>query len=109
MTRLHLAPGIEPVGQQMADLAVLWVDLLTDMDTADLYHVVISPNVGGQITANFLDADAMRKWARSFGLTVTAEPGGSWIDLIATGPVTRNGRTAELRLRATETNEGSAA
>lgn len=112
--RLHLAPGIPPVGQPMADLAVLWCDLLDGMNLDDLFHVVMSPNGGrreggGQITANFLDSESMRKWAKSFGLTVTAEPGGTWIDLIAAGPVTRNGRTAGLRLRSTETNERGAA
>jgi hypothetical protein len=109
MTRLHLAPGIPPVGQPMADLAVLWVDLLAGMNLDDLFHVVITPNGGGQITANFLDSESMRKWAKAFGLPVTAEPGGTWIDLIAAGPVTRNGRTAELRLRSTETTERGAA
>jgi hypothetical protein len=113
VTRLHLAPGIPPVGAPMADLAVLWCDLLDGMDLDDLFHVVMSPNGGrreggGQITAHFLDSEAMRKWAKHYGLNVTADPGGSWIDLIAAGPVTRNGRTAELRLRSTEIERDAA-
>lgn len=108
MTRLRPVPDVPPIGEQMADLAALCCELLDGQDCGDLYHVVLSPNEGGSITAHFLDADAMRVWAKRFALTVTREHvAGSVYDLTAAGPVTRDTRTALLRLRATETERNA--
>jgi hypothetical protein len=100
--RLHLAPGIPPAGAPMADLAVLWCDLLDGMNLDDLTQVQFTGIDGGTIDAWFMDVENVITWAEALGGLpfVREHIGGRTFRVTAAGPVTRNERTAVVRLSA---------
>lgn len=109
--RLRLADGIEPVGQHMADLAVLWCELLDGGPSFDdMAHVALSPEQGGQITVHFTEVEPLIAWAEHLGGLgfVREHVGGRTHILTAAGPVTRGQRTALVRLRSSYTERGAA-
>jgi hypothetical protein len=110
MTRLRLAPGIPPVGAPMADLAVLWCDLLNGMNVDDLTQVQFTSIDGGTIDAWFMDVQNVITWAEAFGGLpfVREHIGGRTYRVTAAGPVTRHGRTAVVRLSANEIDRSAA-
>jgi len=108
--RLRLADGIEPVGARMADLALLWCELLDGLDTDDLIRTEFTHDDGGTITAHFMDVQPVIAWAEALGglAFVREHIAGRTYRVTAAGPITRNGRTALVRLRANETDRSVA-
>lgn len=109
-SHLRTVPDIDPIGTNMAELARLWADLVDEGPSLDeLYHVVMAPGDGGTVHAYFLDVSALLTWAEHLGGLAfdRAHVAGNVHTVTAQGPITRNGRTALVRLRATTENRSA--